>query len=65
MIYRLNVLRAERASAACALQSLGCGVAAQFDGAPDRQDRIDTLMRTIARLDGAISQWDAATMQFL
>ena len=58
MIYRLNALRAERASAACTLQALGSSEAGQLFAAPDRENRIDTLMRTIDRLDNAIAQWD-------
>ena len=64
MHHRLNALRAERASAACALQALVNSEFGQSVDAPGRQDRMGKLMRTIERLDDAIAQWNDSELRF-
>ncbi|MEP6968262.1 MAG: hypothetical protein ABI906_09285 [Pseudomonadota bacterium] len=61
MMGRLASLQAERASATEALRGVQSGLAGNTGGTGGRQDRIESLMRTIARLDHAIAQWDTTT----
>ena len=60
MIGRLASLQAERASATEALRVLQNGLG-KTAGAGSWQNQIESLKRTIARLDHAIAQWDTRT----